>query len=459
MKKLFKNRDKELTPEQNRELLESTGVRVNTGYKKPSKFNQFSDYAQRVTEQRGKTVPGPSGPLATPPPSDGSVSNPYANQQLGYNKDAMSNGRGVYDKYGSYNGGGSSGRYGDSSNGYGGGSGGANYGAYDRPAAPRSSSASPYAAAENSYTSRFESAPALTRIDTSMTEQARAELFKGARETPTDATGGSAARDVGMPVDELLEMPSELDKRNPNPPPGFAGAEQTQLDSEDEEVESIKGQIKFVKHESVASTRNALRMAAEAEESGRNTLGMLGSQGERLANTERSLALAENQNQIAEEKARELKTLNRSIFAPHISNPFNSKRRLQEEEARIKQQYQQEQFSRENRRQIAFDSSQRVMNGLTSSGSETAMKYRKKPSDEERGKYQFEADSEDEDLENEIDANLDGISAAASRLNKLALATNEEVTRQNERLDNIAEQTDILDVNVHLNTSRLANIR
>lgn len=46
----------------------------------------------------------------------------------------------------------------------------------------------------------------------------------------------------------------------------------------EEDVEGIKQQTRFVKQESVNSTRNALRLAREAEETARNTLGRLGDQ-------------------------------------------------------------------------------------------------------------------------------------------------------------------------------------
>jgi hypothetical protein len=53
------------------------------------------------------------------------------------------------------------------------------------------------------------------------------------------------------------------------PPPG---------EENDEDIEGIKQQTRFVKQESVNSTRNALRMAREAEETARNTLTRLGDQ-------------------------------------------------------------------------------------------------------------------------------------------------------------------------------------
>jgi hypothetical protein len=49
-------------------------------------------------------------------------------------------------------------------------------------------------------------------------------------------------------------------------------------EEKEEDVEGIKQQTRFVKQESVNSTRNALRMAREAEETARNTITRLGSQ-------------------------------------------------------------------------------------------------------------------------------------------------------------------------------------
>lgn len=57
-----------------------------------------------------------------------------------------------------------------------------------------------------------------------------------------------------------------------------AGREPPPGEENEEDVEGIKKQSRFVKQESVASTRNALRMAREAEETARNTLTRLGDQ-------------------------------------------------------------------------------------------------------------------------------------------------------------------------------------
>lgn len=89
----------------------------------------------------------------------------------------------------------------------------------------------------------------------------------------------------------------------------------TAEEQEEEDIQATKNEIKFIKQSDVSSTRNALRIAAQAEETGRATLERLGAQGERIHNTERNLDLASNQNRLAAEKAREIKTLNRSMFA------------------------------------------------------------------------------------------------------------------------------------------------
>lgn len=54
-------------------------------------------------------------------------------------------------------------------------------------------------------------------------------------------------------------------------------------EGDDDDVEKIKQQTRFVKQESVSSTRNALRMAREAEETGRNTLERLSEQSGKLS--------------------------------------------------------------------------------------------------------------------------------------------------------------------------------
>jgi len=66
--------------------------------------------------------------------------------------------------------------------------------------------------------------------------------------------------------------------RQPGSKPGAGRFDDGPGGDEEEDVEAIKGKTRALKQESVNSTRNALRMAREAEETARNTLTKLGDQ-------------------------------------------------------------------------------------------------------------------------------------------------------------------------------------
>ncbi|KAI3407115.2 SEC9 [Candida oxycetoniae] len=234
-----------------------------------------------------------------------------------------------------------------------------------------------------------------------------------------------------------------------------------EVNSEDEEVDAIKQDIRFLKQESVQSTRNTLRMAQEADASGTNTLGMLGSQSERLYNAEQSLLLADTQTQIADEKVKELKRLNRSIFVPAYGNPFNKKSRLRQQEENLKARKMQEKYLRENNRQGMYESEQRIKQGLmnNATNNDVHQKYQNEKYLNQAQRYQFENDSEDDEIEKEIASNLDQIGSYAKKLHGIANTMGKEVDSQNIRLRKIEEDADKLDINVHMNSTRLNNIR
>jgi protein transport protein SEC9 len=222
--------------------------------------------------------------------------------------------------------------------------------------------------------------------------------------------------------------------------PRYQDRQLTAEEQEEEDVQGVKDQIRTMKREDVSSTRNALRVAAMAEETGRDTLERLGQQGEHLHGTEKNLDLAHNQNRLAEERARELKTLNKSMFAVHVSNPFTSSRRARARDQDVIDKHLDERERREAARAQAFQSETRMAKAMNEIDRAGSNRKTGQSSLAERAKYQFEADSEDEDMENEIDSNLDALSGAAGRLNKLAHATGKEVDEQNKLLDRIGEQ-------------------
>lgn len=191
-------------------------------------------------------------------------------------------------------------------------------------------------------------------------------------------------------------------------PGGYGSApdrELTEEEQEEQDVQASKQEIRFIKQQDVASTRNARRIAEQAEQTGRETLARLGQQGERIHNTERNLDMASNQNRLAAEKAGELKTLNRSMFAVHVANPFTAKKREQAANEIALEKRRAERQQREETQMAAYGSQarqqqmQRDVNG-------NPVRQAPQRSLADRSKYQFEADSEDDEMENEIDDNL-----------------------------------------------------
>ena len=159
-----------------------------------------------------------------------------------------------------------------------------------------------------------------------------------------------------------------------------------------------------------------------------------------MHNTDRNLDIGNNHINVAEDKTKELKTLNRSMFAVHVNNPFTAKDRKARRDEEIMERHHTERQHREATREAAFKTSQRMNQSFKGLDDVSASQVRTKSSLAERAKYQFEADGEDEAMENEIDRNLDDLTGAAKRLNLLARATGQEVEQQNQLIQSIAEK-------------------
>ncbi|KAF2723253.1 hypothetical protein K431DRAFT_344820 [Polychaeton citri CBS 116435] len=244
-------------------------------------------------------------------------------------------------------------------------------------------------------------------------------------------------------------------------PGGYGGygseRQLTAEEQEEEDVQAAKQEIRFIKQQDVASTRNARRIAEQTEITGRETLARLGAQGERIHNTERNLDMASNQNRLADEKARELKTLNRSMFAVHVANPFTAKKREEAANAIALDKHQRERAQRDATASAAYSSKarhhaqQRDLNG-------NVIRQANAKSLADRAKYQFEADSEDDEMENEIDENLDAIHRGVKTLNMVGKAMGEEIESQNRHIDRISNKTDKVDDEIAVNRAKLDRI-
>ncbi|KAF9643843.1 hypothetical protein BDM02DRAFT_1312520 [Thelephora ganbajun] len=232
----------------------------------------------------------------------------------------------------------------------------------------------------------------------------------------------------------------------------------------EEDVEGIKQQIRTTKQESVNSTRNALRLAREAEETARGTLLKLGDQSEKLANTERHLDISKNHALRAEDNTDELKKLNRSIFRPAIT--FNKEAKRAAKEAKIQSRYDEDREERERTLMEVRETQNNLGKAGTYGRDEEGIGGRRQHTTaqqavrkEQRSRFQFEATESDNEIEDELDDNLDEIADATKRLKALGTSMGQELDNQNQRIDRISEKATSLDNRMFKNTERLKRIK
>jgi len=144
----------------------------------------------------------------------------------------------------------------------------------------------------------------------------------------------------------------------------------------------------------------------------------------------------------------------------HVSNPFTASSRRANRDEDVINKHRTERDQRDATRQAAFGTQQRMEGAFRDMqpGDPGYKSNVTKQSLAERSKYQFEADSEDDEMENEIDSNLDALGGAAGRLHALARATGQEVDEQNKHIDRIIQKSDKVDDQIAMNRARLDRI-
>lgn len=176
-----------------------------------------------------------------------------------------------------------------------------------------------------------------------------------------------------------------------------------------------------------------------------------------MANVERSLDLSKAYSDRASNQAGELQKLNRSIFIPNVSNPFTRSSRDRERMDKLNREHAQHIAERNDIRQSEFDSSARIEEAQRMIGKVNNTRSSRSQSD--RNKYQFEADEEDDVVEDEINDNLDLLTDATSRLKMMATTMNDELDSQNKRLNKINKKVDPVNEKLMQTTHRLNSTR
>jgi hypothetical protein len=171
--------------------------------------------------------------------------------------------------------------------------------------------------------------------------------------------------------------------------------------------------------------------------------------------------MAKAHNDRAADEAKELKSLNRSIFIPKFS--WNNDKKRNKAEQRIQNRHTEEANERAQTRADQYESRQRIDETFRDmdrnpDGSMHAT-TRNKARGAERSRYQFEATGSDNEVEDELDDNLDEISGIVGRLKALATTAGVEVDAQNKKLDAMDPKVGGLSSKITSNTARLERMK
>lgn len=211
--------------------------------------------------------------------------------------------------------------------------------------------------------------------------------------------------------------------------------EMTEEEQEEADYQAIVTEKRQVQQESVASVSRSVQMARQANEVGRATLARLGAQGERLHNTEKNLDLAANQNKIAQDRAAELKTLNGSMFAVHVGNPFTSKQRQAKADEEIMSRHRSEREQRETTRRDGYAATQRMEQNMRQMGGPGMGRQQGRKKD--YGKFNLDDEEGADELEDQIDDGLTELEGQVKMMNMVGRAIGQEVDVQNKQIDRI----------------------
>ncbi|KAI1734518.1 hypothetical protein F4680DRAFT_470900 [Xylaria scruposa] len=323
---------------------------------------------------------------------------------------------------------------------------------------------SKYAGSSYSNAPRQGGYGGLGRTDSASTDANRDALFSGARDryqqqaTATDNNGSGSGDGSGGYGSGAAASGSKYD--------GYGSRrELTEEEREAEEYRSLKDQIHSTTQASLATNQNSLRYMNQALDTGLATYARLGAQNERLHHTDQLLDTATESHRHAEAQTKKLKSLNRSMFAVHVKNPFTEKRRTAEEEAKIVQQNQSDREIREATRRDKFAQHSRMERNFAGFDNPDMANSSTAANRSDRNKYMLEDDSDEESkaqleaANDQIERDLEQMSIGVARLKAVGKAMGDELDHGNKLIDRIGAKTDPLDDQIRVTNARMNRIR
>ncbi|KAI1334767.1 P-loop containing nucleoside triphosphate hydrolase protein [Xylariaceae sp. FL0016] len=261
------------------------------------------------------------------------------------------------------------------------------------------------------------------RTNSDDTDAARNALFSGAQER-------QAQRQQGGPSGSGAYGSSGSGSGS-----GYGGyGEQRELTEEEKD------------HEAYRDTKRQIAL-----DTGLSTYARLGAQNERLHHTDQLLDTATESHRHAEAQTKKLKSLNRSMFAVHVKNPFTEKRKTAEEEARIVNQNQSDRDIREASRRDKFQQNQRMEQNFAGFDKDDVPSSFTRGNQGDRSKYTLEDDSDEEgaaqlEAANEqIERDLEQMSIGVGKLKRIGQAMGDEIEHGDKLINRIGSKTDPLD--------------
>ena len=213
------------------------------------------------------------------------------------------------------------------------------------------------------------------------------------------------------------------------------------------EIDRTKRRIRMIKEASLNCTRNALRLAQEAEATGLRTADLLGQQSNILKNIEEDLNIVGDHayvNKYNMNKLYGLKT------AKVVGNPFHPRRKSRGSHSDQK---------------VGRGGAELLDSDITDFGNrvepnnyyltEERRKAGEKTLLRHIAKYQFESDHVDNKIELEMHRNLDAIEKFSGRLHKMASSAAEEIEGQREQLRQISADMGRAAIKLNHNTKEL----
>lgn len=258
--------------------------------------------------------------------------------------------------------------------------------------------------------------------------------------------GNAQDRYNPLPPTSREEAPAEDDDYG-----GYgAPRELTEEEKEEQAVQGIKDETKATRRAGVEVSSRIRDHADNIRNMASSTAARTVAQGDRLRRTNQNMNTAAAHSRVAQGNIKELKRIDGSMFSVWTPNSKGKKQRVEDE---VMAQHQSERQAAEDARHQLYKANANMEQ--TFNGVHKPKQKLLGSKSESRKDFSFENDSEDEQMEDDIDDNLAYAMDAIGDIKQLAIGTNQELTDQNELLNEVNKKTDLVDDQVRLNRERL----